>query len=157
MMKVNKMFFCLTMVVALVLGTTGCSSEGDGTERIPPILNNDERNYEVDSLNSYHLLGKWQLRLVTIPWSRFDNIPPNTCLCTFTDGGKLVVNNIGNVGEHSCIFELNGIYGFSATSDSITIKSNSYLRYSYHIDRNMLYIGLNADSDGPQFTFEKVK
>ena len=36
-MKVNKMFFCLTMAVALVLGTTGCSSDAPNSETDIPI------------------------------------------------------------------------------------------------------------------------
>lgn len=32
-MKVNKMFFCLMMVVALVLGSTGCGSDSEGNSQ----------------------------------------------------------------------------------------------------------------------------
>ena len=53
MMKVNKMFFCLTMAVALVLGNIGCSRSDDNEPVISPTIEEpttEEDTTKVDTM-----------------------------------------------------------------------------------------------------------
>ena len=133
MMKADKTFFYLMMVVALVLGSTGCSSSED--------------EGQVSGI-----VGNWELRLYDRGWAQISEFQPQEVKCVFSQNG--VVNVTNKSGIDLSPFLTDGTAYYSVDSNfSMTINGISF---EYRLEGGVLYISQDVDADGPCYKFVNI-
>jgi len=135
-MIAKRLFQYLPLLMLLVLGDLGCSSD------------NDNEDAAIKDL-----VGLWELKQFDKGWAQIITFEPEEITCRIYDNNIIEVMNETEVDLSPLVNS--GNYSFHVSrNNSITING---IAFDYRIERNVLYLYKDYHADGECYTFLRNK